>query len=75
MGPQERVSPYAALLAATRNVAHTYRDEDRKGTISVGKMADLVILDENPLTVAPEKIRQIKVLETIKRGRTIYQRG
>ena len=38
-------------------------------------MADLVILDENPLTVAPEKIRQIKVLETIKRGWTIYQRG
>lgn len=75
MGPQERVSPYAALLAATRNVAHTYRDEDRKGTISAGKLADLVILDENPLTVAPEKIREIKVVETIKRGRTIYQQG
>lgn len=75
MGPQERVSPYAALLAATRNVAHTYRDEGHKGTISVGKIADLVILDENPLTVAPEKIKEIKVLETIKRGRTIYKQG
>lgn len=75
IGPQERVSPYAALLAATRNVAHTYRDEGRKGTISVGKVADLVILDENPLTVASEKIRDIKVVETIKRGRTVYQRG
>lgn len=75
MGPQERISPYAALLAATRNVAHTYREEDQKGTISAGKIADLVILDANPLRVAPEKIREIKVVETIKRGRTIYRQG
>jgi predicted amidohydrolase YtcJ len=75
MGPQERLEPYTALLAATRNVARTYRDEAVKGTITAGKIADLVILDANPLTVAPEKIRDIKVVETIKRGRTIYQRG
>lgn len=75
MGPQERVDPYTALLAATRNVARTYRDEGLKGTITAGKLADLVILDANPLTVAPEKIRDIKVVETIKRGRTIYRRG
>jgi predicted amidohydrolase YtcJ len=75
MGPQERVTPYTALLAATRNVARTYRDEGAKGTITAGKIADLVILDANPLTVAPEKIRDIKVVETIKRGRTIYRQG
>jgi predicted amidohydrolase YtcJ len=75
MGPEERISPYAALLAATRNVARTYGDEAERGTITAGKTADLVILDANPLTVAPEKIRDIRVVETIKRGRTIYRMG
>lgn len=72
LGPQERVSPYDALLGVTRNVAFTYREEDIKGTITVGKIADLVILDGNPLAVPPGKIRDIKVVETIKRGKTIY---
>jgi len=73
LGPQERISPYQALLGATRNVAHTYREEAIKGTISAGKFADLVILDANPLTVAPDKIRDIKVVETIKRGQSLYR--
>ena len=75
LGPQERVSPYDALLGVTRNVAYTYREEALKGTITAGKIADLVILDQNPLTVAPDAIRTIKVVETIKRGRTIFQRS
>lgn len=75
LGPAERIGPYTALLAATRNVAYTYREETLKGTLSVGKMADLVILDGNPLTVPVDQIRGIKVVETIKRGKTIYQRS
>lgn len=75
LGPQERVSPYEALLGVTRNVAFTYREEGLKGTISAGKTADLVILDGNPLTVAPDEIRNIRVVETIKRGKTLYRRG
>lgn len=75
LGPDERISPYAALLSATRNVAYTYREEALKGTLSVGKIADVVILDGNPLTVPADKIRNIKVVETIKRGKTIYQRS
>jgi predicted amidohydrolase YtcJ len=75
LGPEERVSPYAALLGATRNVAYTYREEATKGTITAGKIADLVILDANPLTAEPDKIKDIKVVETIKRGQTIYARG
>jgi predicted amidohydrolase YtcJ len=61
--------------SATRNAARTYPDQVMKGTITDVQTADLVILDANPLTVAPEKIREIKVVETIKRGRTIYRRG
>ena len=74
LGPQERVSPYTALLGFTRNAAHYYREEATKGTITVGKIADLVILDGNPLTVAPEKIKDIQVVETIKRGEVIHPR-
>ena len=74
LGPQERVSPYAALLGFTRNAAHYYREEATKGTITVGKIADLVILDGNPLTVAPEKIKDIQVVATIKRGEVIHPR-
>lgn len=74
LGPQERVSPYTALLGFTRNAAHYYREEATKGTIAVGKIADLVILDGNPITVAPEKIKDIQVVETIKRGEVIHPR-
>lgn len=73
LGAQERVSPYDALLGVTRNVAYTYREEDVKGTITTGKIADLVILDGNPLAVPPEKIADIRVVQTIKRGRPIYR--
>jgi predicted amidohydrolase YtcJ len=73
LGPEERVSPYEALLGVTRNVAFTYREEDIKGTITAGKIADLVILDDNPLTVPPDKIRDIRVVETIKRGNAIHR--
>jgi predicted amidohydrolase YtcJ len=75
LGPQERVSPYTALLGFTRNAAHYYREEATKGTITAGKIADLVILDGNPLTVAPEKIKDIQVVATIKRGEVIHPRA
>lgn len=73
LGPAERVSPYAALLGVTRNVAFTYREEASKGTITPGKIADLVVLNANPLTVPPEQIQSIRVVQTIKRGQTIYK--
>ncbi|MBP6564454.1 MAG: amidohydrolase family protein, partial [Burkholderiales bacterium] len=43
--------------------------------LEVGKLADLVVLDQNPLKVEPMKIRDVKVVETIKEGRSIYKRG
>lgn len=73
LGPEERVSPYEALLSVTRGPAYTYREEQVRGTIAAGKAADLVILDQNPLTVAPDAIKDIKVVETIKRGVAIYR--
>lgn len=72
LGAEERISPMDALKAITINAAHQYFEEDRKGSIEPGKLADLVILDKNPLSVPTNEIKDIKVLETIKDGKTIF---
>jgi hypothetical protein len=54
--------------------AEQYGEQGTKGTLEVGKLADLVILSQNPLTVKPMAIKDIKVQETIKEGKTIYTR-
>ena len=73
VGPDERISAHEALKAVTINAAHQYFEEGAKGSLEVGKLADLVVLDRNPLKVDPMAIRDIKVVETIKQGRTIYK--
>lgn len=72
LGPDQRIFVWDALKAYTINVAWQFKEEDIKGTIEPGKLADLVILDENPLLVDPDKIKDIKVLETIVGGKTVY---
>jgi predicted amidohydrolase YtcJ len=72
IGPDQRVTPLEALKAITINAARQYAEEESKGSITVGKLADLVVLDRNPLTIDPMRIKNIKVVETIKAGRTIY---
>jgi predicted amidohydrolase YtcJ len=75
IGPAERVSPYQALQAVTSHAAWQIKEERSKGTLEVGKLADLVILERNPLTVDSATIKDIAVLETIKEGRTIFRRN
>ena len=72
IGEDQRVTPLEGLKAMTINVAQQYGEEASKGSLEVGKLADLVILDNNPLKVAPMKIKDIQVVQTIKQGRTIY---
>jgi predicted amidohydrolase YtcJ len=73
LGPEERVTPYQALKAITLNGAYTYFEEASKGSLEVGKTADLVILDRNPLKVDPNTIRDIDVVETVKSGKSVYR--
>ncbi|MEI7573707.1 MAG: amidohydrolase family protein, partial [Phenylobacterium sp.] len=73
LGPDERVTPYQALKAITLNGAYEYFEEASKGSLEVGKTADLVVLDRNPLKVEPNAIRDIHVVETVKSGKSIYR--
>jgi predicted amidohydrolase YtcJ len=72
VGPEERISPMDALKAVTIWGAYLYFEENEKGSIEPGKRADLVVLSANPLTVDDAAIKDIKVLQTIKDGKTIY---
>jgi predicted amidohydrolase YtcJ len=75
IGPDERISAHDGLRALTIDAAHQYGEEDRKGSIVAGKVADFAILDANPTTVDAAKIKDIKVSETIKGGKTVYTRA
>ena len=75
MGPDERVTPIEALKAITLWSAYQHFEDDSKGSIEVGKQADLVILSENPITVEPMTIGDIVVLETINDGVSVYRRA
>ncbi len=74
VGPDQRIKPYEGLQAMTIHVAAQYDEADSKGSIKVGKLADLVILDQNPIKIDPMKIRDIQVMETIKKGKTIFKK-
>ena len=75
LGPAERVSPYVALKAMTDWAAYQYFEEKSKGTLEPGKLADLVILERDPLKGDPTTISTIKVVETIKEGQPIFRLG
>lgn len=73
LGPDQRITPLEAVKAITINVAYQYGEENSKGSLETGKLADLVILDRNPLKVDPMAIKDVKVVETVKEGKTIYR--
>ncbi|MGF7184228.1 hypothetical protein GGQ84_000308 [Desulfitispora alkaliphila] len=73
LGPEERITPEQALRAITLDAAWQSFEEDIKGSIQVGKLADFAVLAENPLEVAPDRIKDIKVEETIIGGKTVYK--
>jgi len=74
MGADERLTPEEGLKAITIWPAYEIFEEKTKGSLEPGKLADMVVLSDNPLTIDPAKINTIVVMETIKEGKTVYNR-
>ncbi len=74
LGPHQRATIKEALHAVTLGAAYQYFEEDIKGSITVGKQADLVILEASPLTIDPAQLEHVQILETFARGRSVHRR-
>lgn len=75
IGPDERLTAAEGLRALTIDAAYQYGEEDRKGSIEPGKLADFTILTQNPISVEPMAIKDVRVSETVKEGTTVYTRS
>jgi len=71
-GAREQLTPEQALRCYTVNSAFASFDEHRKGRISVGYLADLTVLSDDPVTVDPQVIKDIRVLRTVVNGETVH---
>ena len=73
LGPDQRASVLEALYSVTQGAAYQYFEEDEKGSITVGKRADFVVLESNPLTIDPLQLENVGVVETFARGKSVYR--
>jgi predicted amidohydrolase YtcJ len=71
--PREAVSPAQALEMYTINAAYASCEEDIKGSIAPGALADMVVLSADPLKIAPERIKEIRVEKTIIGGEVVWE--
>jgi predicted amidohydrolase YtcJ len=74
LGPEQAISALDALKAITVNAAYQYGEESQKGTLQTNRLADLVILDQDPTLNGGDLLNRV-VIETIKAGTTIYSAG
>ena len=75
LGPDQRIDVMQALRGITINAARMYFVEGKLGSLEPDKLADFVILDQNPAAVAPESIKDIAVLETVVGGQSVYRKA
>ena len=61
------------LRAATIDAAYELHEDDVTGSLETGKFADLIVIDRNPLKIAEDDIANVKVLETVVGGQTVYE--
>jgi hypothetical protein len=72
LGAGQSIPVDAALKSITLWAAYQHYEEANRGSIEVGKLADFVVLDANPLKVKPGTLADLKVMETVKEGKSIY---
>jgi hypothetical protein len=72
--PEQRITVEEALRAYTSNAAWAAFEENEKGTLSPGKLADFVVLSADPLSAAPDSLEKIEVLRTVAGGRVVYEK-
>jgi hypothetical protein len=72
LAPEERISVEQALALYTRNGAYAGFEEDLKGALEPGKLADFVVVDRDVLTVPADELKDVKVLQTFVGGRSVY---
>lgn len=74
LGPKQRVDVDTALKAMTLWPAYQHFEDTEKGSLQANKLADFVILSQDPTAIDPEALAQLEVMETIKKGKTIYRK-
>jgi predicted amidohydrolase YtcJ len=72
LGAEQCIPVDAAIKSITLWAAYQHYEEATRGSIEVGKLADFVVLDKNPHSIPIEELANLKVLQTIKEGKTIY---
>jgi predicted amidohydrolase YtcJ len=72
-GPQQRITVDQALMVATINGAYAAHEENLKGSITAGKLADFTMLEKDPHDVNPDEIKNIKIVRTVVGGKTVYE--
>lgn len=75
LGTKESISIADAIKAYTIDAAVSGFDEQKIGSLSIGKYADLIVLDQDPFVIDPENIKNIEVLQTIVEGKTVYKKS
>ena len=75
LGEEQKISTYSALEAMTINAAYQHFEDGIKGTIEVGKLADLVVLSEDPLSMPADELLELKVMATYSHGKEIFKNG
>ena len=72
-GANQKISVEEAIRVNTIHGAYASKEENIKGSITPGKLADFVVLSDDPHTIDPEKIKDIKIVRTVVGGNTAYE--
>jgi predicted amidohydrolase YtcJ len=72
--PEEKISVEEALAAYTVTAAYASFEEDEKGTLSAGRLADFVILERDLFSIPVEELRDVKVDVTVVGGKVVFER-